>query len=179
LNSSQNIHLIFKTHLDVGFTDFASRVILDYFTHHIPSALRVAREMRESGSEERFIWTTGSYLIYEYLEQVDADGRREMENAILAGDIKWHAIPFTTHTELEDPDLFRFGLSLSQELDKRFGTRTIAAKMTDVPGHTRGIVPLLAEAGVRFLHIGVNRVPRCLRFLRSSVGWIPQVLTWW
>lgn len=170
MNSSQNIHLIFKTHLDVGFTDFASRVILDYFTHHIPSALRVAREMRESGSEERFIWTTGSYLIYEYLEQVDADGRREMENAILAGDIKWHAIPFTTHTELEDPDLFRFGLSLSQELDKRFGTRTIAAKMTDVPGHTRGIVPLLAEAGVRFLHIGVNP--------GSTVPSVPPLFRW-
>ena len=28
--------------------------------------------------------------------------------------------------------------------------------MTDVPGHTLGIVPLLAEAGVRFLHLGVN-----------------------
>jgi hypothetical protein len=28
--------------------------------------------------------------------------------------------------------------------------------MTDVPGHTRAIVPLLAEAGVRMLHIGVN-----------------------
>lgn len=28
--------------------------------------------------------------------------------------------------------------------------------MTDVPGHTLGMVPLLAEAGIRFLHIGVN-----------------------
>ena len=28
--------------------------------------------------------------------------------------------------------------------------------MTDVPGHTRGLVPLMAQAGIRFLHIGVN-----------------------
>jgi hypothetical protein len=28
--------------------------------------------------------------------------------------------------------------------------------MTDVPGHTRAIVPLLHEAGIEFLHIGVN-----------------------
>ena len=54
------------------------------------------------------------------------------------------------------PDLFRAGLSYSQELDRRFGKTTIAAKMTDVPGHTLGMVPLLAEAGIRFLHLGVN-----------------------
>jgi hypothetical protein len=82
-----------------------------------------------------------------------------MEKGIAAGDIVWHALPYTTHSELMDPSLFRYGLSLSKELDRRFGHKTIAAKMTDVPGHCRAIVPLLAEAGVKFLHIGVN--PAC------------------
>jgi len=174
LTAQRNIHLIFKTHLDVGFTNYASRVINDYITLHIPSALRVAREMRESGLEQRFIWTTGSYLIYTFLERAYPEARLEMEAAILAGDIKWHALPFTTHTELEDPELFRFGLTLSQELDRRFGMKTVAAKLTDVPGHTRGIVPMLAEAGIRFLHIGVNpgssvpRVPPLFRWLDPS-----------
>src|SRR5947209_19372331 len=52
--------------------------------------------------------------------------------------------------------LFASGLRLSQELDRRFGKHTIAAKMTDVPGHTRGIVPLIDQAGITFLDIGVN-----------------------
>jgi hypothetical protein len=55
-----------------------------------------------------------------------------------------------------DGSLFRYGLSLSHTLDIRFGKHTIAAKMSDVPGHTRAIVPLLAEAEITFLHIGVN-----------------------
>ena len=78
----------------------------------------------------------------------------------MAGDIAWHALPFTTHTELLDADLFRFGLTLAQELDRRFGRRTIACKMTDVPGHTRAMIPLLAEAGIEFFHIGVNPASR-------------------
>ena len=45
----RNIHLIFKTHLDVGFTDYASVVVNNYFSNYIPASLRVAREMRESG----------------------------------------------------------------------------------------------------------------------------------
>jgi hypothetical protein len=157
---SKTVHVIFKTHLDVGFTDFAREVVRRYFEQYIPAAIRVARELRATGGPERFVWTTGSWLIYEYLEQAGPAARAEMEAAIAAGDIRWHALPFTLHSELCDAPLFRFGLRLSRELDRRFGLRTIAAKMTDVPGHTRGIVPLLAEAGVEFLHLGVNPASR-------------------
>ncbi len=34
-----NIHLIFKTHLDVGFTNYASMVVEQYFQHHIPNSI--------------------------------------------------------------------------------------------------------------------------------------------
>jgi len=167
---SRQIHLIFKTHLDVGFTNLARVVVQNYFKKYIPAALRVAREMRENGGSQRFIWTTGSWLIYEYLEQASPTERKLMEEGILAGDIAWHALPLTTHTELMDADLFRFGLSLSKTLDARFGRRTTAAKMTDVPGHTRAIIPLLAEAGVTFLHIGVNP--------GSTVPSVPGLFRW-
>jgi hypothetical protein len=168
--SLRRIHLIFKTHLDVGFTDFSARVVENYFQSYIPRAISLASQLRESGASERFIWTTGSWLIYEYLEQAGPKERREMEEAIVRGDITWHALPFTVHSENMDPSLFRFGLSLSQDLDRRFGRKTIAAKMTDVPGHTRGIVTLLAEAGVEFLHIGVNG--------SSTPPDVPPVFTW-
>lgn len=166
----QRIHLIFKTHLDVGFTDFAAKVVHNYFTSYIPRAIELARGLREKGSTERFVWTTGSWLIFEYLEQAGKKERKRMEEAINSGDITWHALPFTTHSENMDASLFQYGLSLSQKLDQRFGRKTISAKMTDVPGHTRGIVPLLAEAGVIFLHIGVNGA--------STPPDVPPVFTW-
>ncbi len=166
----QTVHLIFKTHLDIGYTDYSANVVNQYFTDFIPRALQTAREMRERGGPEHFRWTTGSWLIYEYLETASPAQRAEMEAAILAGDILWHALPFTTHTELMDPALFNMGLSLARELDQRFGRVTTAAKMTDVPGHTRGIIPLLAAAGVRFLHIGVNE--------GSTMPQVPPVFRW-
>src|SRR5690606_37758169 len=45
-----------------------------------------------------------------------------------------------------------------------------AAKMTDVPGHTRGVVPLMAEAGLKFLHIGVNSA--------SPPPEVPEIFRW-
>jgi len=170
MNTISKVHVIFKTHLDVGFTDFARNVVNDYFTLYIPKAIELARIMRVEGREERFRWTTGSWLIYEYLEQATPQARLLMEEAIDAGDIIWHGLPFTTHSELMDASLFRYGLSLAKSLDARFGKTTIAAKMTDVPGHTRAIVPLLAEAGIRFLHIGVNPA--------STPPDVPPVFVW-
>jgi hypothetical protein len=155
-NQSKQIHVIYKTHLDVGFTDFARNIVKQYIDHYIPKALNMAKQLRESGLKERFIWTTGSWIIYEYLEKADAKERALMEAAINAGDIRWHAMPFTTHTELMDSSLFRYGIGLSKQLDRRFDKKTIAGKMSDVPGHTRAIIPILKDAGIEFLHIGCN-----------------------
>lgn len=166
----ETVHTIFKTHFDMGFTDLARNVVDVYFEDYIPRALQTARELRQTGGAQRFIWTTGSWLIHEYLEKAPERARRRMERAIERGDIVWHGLPFTTHTELMDVSLFRAGLKLAQNLDRRFGKRTIAAKMTDVPGHTRGIVPLLAGAGIRFLHIGVNTA--------STMPSVPPVFVW-
>ncbi len=163
------IHLVFKTHLDIGFTDYAANVVRKYHSQFIPQAIALAAQTRATGAH--FRWTVGAWLIYDYLEQADSSGRRLMEDAIAAGDIVWHALPFTTHTELMDESLFRYGLSYAQRLDARFGRKTIAGKMTDVPGHTRAMVPLLHEAGVRLLHLGVNPV--------SAVPDVPPVFRRW
>ena len=164
------VHLIFKTHLDIGFTDYARNVVWQYFEDFIPRAIETTRTLRQEGGGEQFIWTTGSWLIYEYLERADAKRRKQMEAAIEAGDMVWHGLPFTIHTELMDASLFRFGLSLSQQLDKRFGRKTIASKMTDVPGHTRSMIPLLAEAGIQYLHLGANPA--------STPPDVPPVFVW-
>lgn len=152
----KTVYLVFKTHLDVGYTDLAANVIHRYFDDFIPRALDLAAATRQANPQERFLWTTGSWLVYRYLEQASAPQRRRMEQAIEAGDLVWHALPFTTHTEILDQSLMELALGFSAALDKRFGRKTTAAKMTDVPGHTRSMVSPLARAGIRFLHIGDN-----------------------
>lgn len=164
------VHVVFKTHLDVGFTDLAANVVRKYFDEFIPGALALASRTRQSDSQQWFRWTTGSWLIYHALEHGSPQLKRTIEEGIASGALNWHALPFTTHSEYFDASLFRFGLSLSTRLDQRFGRHTIAGKMTDVPGHTRGIVPLLAEAGIEWLHIGVNQA--------ASVPEVPSVFTW-
>ena len=147
----KTVYLIFKTHLDIGYTDYAENVTKRYLESYIPNAIKVGYALKDT--ETPFVWTVGSWLVWEALKH-DKDG--VVEQAIKDGIIVWHALPYTSHTEVMSEKLFSYGLSISAKLDKRFGKKTRAAKMTDVPGHTIGAVPLMAKAGVDFLHIGIN-----------------------
>jgi len=151
--SIKKVIVVHKTHLDIGFTDSAENVLHKYLETFIPGAVRTARECNKDG-KRNFVWTVGSYLIERYLKE--GSDPEMLAEAIKNGFIAWHGLPLTTHTELMDGKLFEYGLSISKRLDERFGRRTIAAKMTDVPSHTHAMVPYLAKAGIKYLHIGIN-----------------------
>src|SRR5215470_14815788 len=95
---------VFKCHLDVGFTNTQTAVVRCYFDQYFPQAIRTANELRQAGTH-RYVWTTGSWLLYEYLEQAAREDRKRMEQAVSASDIAWHALPFSWQTELLDPSM--------------------------------------------------------------------------
>lgn len=126
--------------------------------------------MRAAGGEQRYVWTTGSWLIWAYLNQASPEQVRRLEAGIRRGDIVWNGIPYTVESEAINGPLLSGMLNLSELLDRRYGKRTTGAKMTDVPGHTRSIVPLLSRAGIRLLHIGVNGA--------TPVPRVPEICRW-
>ena len=169
-DSITTVYVIFKTHLDVGFTDLSSKVEQNYLNEFIPKALDVAERLRADRSGERYVWTTGAWLVWEYLHQAPPADVKRLERAIRRGDIVWNGVPYTVESEAMNRALFEGGLALSARLDKRYHRHTVAAKMTDVPGHTRSIIAPLTRAGIRFLHVGVN--PAC------TVPGVPPFCRW-
>lgn len=165
----KKVHVVYKTHLDIGFTDMGQTVLDRYVREYIPHSLALAKELN-SREHKTFIWTLGSYLIDYYRKHATEEQRAELDRAVREGDICWHGIATTTHTELLDRDLFCYSLEIGQRLDRAFGKHTIAAKMTDVPGHTIAIVDELADRGIEFLHIGVNA--------SSMVPDVPMTFVW-
>jgi hypothetical protein len=168
---SKKVIVVFKTHLDVGFTDYAAAVLEKYRHVYIPQAVELAFTVN-AGTKRLFVWTVGSYLVHHYLSASDVSPERKarLEEALSLGYVRWHALACTTHTEFMDAALIKYDLLLSKQLDACFGMKTIAAKMTDVPGHTIAMVPYLAEAGVEYLHIGVNAA--------SRVPEVPALFRW-
>ncbi len=165
----RRVLVMFKCHFDAGFVDTQANVVRKYFTEYFPRAIEVARAANAEG-KRRYVWTTGSWLLYEYLEQASTAERKTMEDAIARGDIAWHALPFTWQSEMMSQSMIEGGVSLSHVLDRRFGMVTTGAKMTDVPGHTRGLIAPLVRQGVGFLEIGVNG--------GSTVAKLPPLFLW-
>lgn len=165
----KKLFIVSKTHLDLGYTDFAEAVRKKYINQFIPNSIKLAHAVNKDG-KKNFVWTTGSWILKEALENGTEEQKKSLKEALINGDIVPHAMPFTTHTELLDEDTLEYGLSIVDKLDELRGRKTIAAKMTDVPGHTRSLVRILAKHGIKFLHIGVNDasavpdVPKCFRW---------------
>lgn len=166
----KKVFIVSKTHLDLGFTDYAENVLEKYLTQYIPNAVETANKVNTKDCK-KFVWTTGSCLLKKALESENGELVR---NALRDGNIAPHALPFTLHTELLDKDSLDYALSLVDELDKITGRKTTAAKMTDVPGHTISLVPILAKHGIKLLHLGVNgasampKVPECFLWRHES-----------
>ena len=165
----KKVIVVSKTHLDLGFTDYAENIRQKYINKFIPEAVDLANEVNTQ-SKKLFIWTTGSWIIKQALDYGSEEQKKKLKKALKNGNIVPHAMPFTTHTELLDEDTLNYGLSIVDELDEIRGKKTVSAKMTDVPGHTKAIVPLLAMHGIKFLHIGVNGV--------SAVPEVPECFLW-
>ncbi len=164
----KKVYLVTKTHLDLGYTDLAANILKQYIDSFIPEAIRIAKELNTEN--KKFVWTTGSWILNTALKKGTPLQVKSLFEAMKRGDIVAHALPFTTHTELMDEDTFRYGLDIIKKLDKQFGRNTVSAKMTDVPGHTIAMVPILREYGIKMLHIGVNE--------SSAVPDVPDIFLW-
>jgi hypothetical protein len=166
----KKVYVVFKTHFDLGYTDLSSAVEQRYVKNFIPKAIDLAEQLRAEGGQARYVWTTGAWLIDAYLRQATPREVQKLEKAIERGDIVWNAAPYTIQSESVSKELFEGLLRLSKQLDTRYGKKTIAAKMTDVPGHTRSLITPLHDAGIRFLHIGVNNC--------SALPVVPALCRW-
>ena len=154
----KRVVVVAKSHFDMGFTGLANDVVDRWIEHYIPAAGRVAGALATEQGEP-FVWTVGSFLIDEALRR-GGGAAAAVEGGVAKGWLRWHALPFTMHSGLLDRPLADAALALSNGLDARFGLRTRAAKQSDVPGHHVGWVPALRDAGVEFLHVGVNPASR-------------------
>ena len=165
-----------KCHLDVGYTHTVPELVERYRTMYMDRALALFDSDRAKPSDMRARWTVPAWLVDAMLNGQDSPERRaRIEEAVRQRRLMWHALPFTTETEVADVEemvrLFAYGSRLS----RKYGfDLSRYAKQTDVPEHSWVMPTLLANAGVKFLHLGINGCSKP----KSVVEKIPP-LCWW
>ncbi|RTE10646.1 DUF5054 domain-containing protein [Paenibacillus whitsoniae] len=152
----EKIYIVFKTHVDLGFTDLASHVVTQYKEQMMDEVASVCEETKADGPDHHYVWTLPAWMLSVCLDTKDAKRKARIEALIRNGQLRWHGLPFTTHTEFCGTEEYIRGLYYSENLRQQYGHTAISAKMTDVPGHTWMLPTLLKQAGIEFLHLGVN-----------------------
>ena len=162
---------VFKTHVDIGFTDLPLAVLSRYAGNMLANAIETCERTKTNPEGERFVWTLPAYPLYYALERTTPEMRKRAEALIKDGSLCWHALPFTLRTEFFSKQELTDSFLYSNRLAERYGVAAPrSAKMTDVPGHTQVLVDVLVENGVHFLHLGSNPA-----VTRPDV----PVLFWW
>ena len=150
---------VFKTHLDVGYTDLSSVVLENYRGRMLDDVFKVFQEDGGIPFGNQYVWTLPAWLLYEIVTygHYPREKQEQILSYVRSGRLAWHALPYTTHTEAAGLEEFIRGLHYGRQLSAMFGKKYISAKMTDVPGHTSMLPSLLAKAGIKFLHLGCNQ----------------------
>ena len=173
------VHVVQMSHLDIGYNGisptigYINNVLNVYFQSHLPRSIYVTNSMRAMGfGDIRYIYTQHPWLLSLYLDcpkdftlnnvtllcptefQVS-----QMKEAILRGDVTWHASPFNVQYEAMDSYLFDGGLNMADVLDISFGFNDKTEKVVsnrDVPGITRSSIPILVKHNIKAVSIGEN-----------------------
>jgi len=179
----KKVHIVSMSHLDVGYTGDISDTLNSYFTDFFPTAIRVQESIdsmrlnadsdTDSNIDYELHYVTHPWIVYLYLNcdsltELEADlGKpvvcptpdeiKAFEKAVQTGTITWHAMPMNFQIEFMNAEVFSFALKLTHDLDDRFNLpRKATMSQRDVPGMTRGVIPLLSKEGVKAITVGVN-----------------------
>lgn len=152
----EKIILVFKTHFDIGFTDLSSNVIDNYAKGMLREVIETCKKTQDMG-KLHYVWTMPAWPLIHIVKNCAPDLKKELDALIENGQVAWHALPFTTHTDLCSQKEYLEGLKYSRILAEMYHKPCpVSAKMTDVPGHSIMLPDLLSQAGIRFLHLGCN-----------------------
>jgi hypothetical protein len=152
----RTIHLLHHSHVDIGYTHVQDEVKQIQW-RNLESAIKLSSESQNFPEGARFkfnsevMWPIESYLREQSPEKVKA-----MREAISKGWIELDAFYANTLTELcTSEELVRL-TNDSRRIASECNVKLQSAMITDIPGWSWGIVPVLAKSGVKYLSLGTN-----------------------
>ena len=154
------IIVICKTHFDIGYTHRVKDIVDYYRTTMIDNAIGMMEASKDMPKEQQFAWTAPAWVMSKVLKDWDGqtlERRNKLDLAFRSGKFLTHAMPFTTETDACELEELVRSLGFASQLSRQYNLALpISAKVTDVPSHAGALATVLAQSGIKFIHIGCN-----------------------
>ncbi|PWB73059.1 hypothetical protein C3F09_05795 [candidate division GN15 bacterium] len=152
----RDIYLLPYSHNDIGYTDLQTNVERKHWAS-LDQALALIRRTRDFPAESRFKWNMEIlWPLDSYLQQATPDRQQEVIDAIKSGSLGLNALYVNPLTGLATSSEMAHLLDYAGQFSEKYGIPIPAATISDIPGFTWGIVPALAQSGVRYFGSAPN-----------------------
>jgi len=150
------IYLLPHSHVDIGYTHVQTEVEQLQW-EHLENAIEYARASEDYPAGSRFKWNAEVlWAVDGYLKQASSDKRQQFIEAVQKGWIGLDGLYGNELTGLCRPEELMRLVDFSRRLGKECGVSVESAMISDVPGYTWGMVPVLAQNGIKYFSIGPN-----------------------
>jgi len=169
------VYLLPHSHLDIGYTHLQPEVQRKQWDN-IDKALELCAKTADYPPAARFKWNAEVlWALDSYLHEAPPEKQQRLLNAIRAGQVELHALYGNELTGLCRPEELLRLMERAMTISRRCGVKIESAMISDVPGYTWGIVPAMAQAGVKYFSIGPNY---CARIGRTMSTWEDKPFYW-
>ncbi len=149
-------YVLMHSHCDIGYTDIQPH-IADKQAHNVIQALALIEKTKDYPPGAQFKWNTeGFWQVEQFYKIATAEQKAKFEQAVRDHRIGMDAMYGNLLTGLARGEELLRQLEFSTELNQRCGVKCDSMMISDVPGLTWGIVPSLAQAGVKYISDGPN-----------------------
>ncbi len=163
------VYVLHHSHVDIGYTHVQTDVVRKHWDY-FDQVIELARKSADYPPGSRFKWNVEVlWAVDSYLNQASKEKREQFIEAVRKGWIGLDALYGNELTALCRPEELIRLVDYAQKLRQRYGFTIDSAMITDVPGYTWGIVPVLAQSGVKYFSVGPNRGHR-IGYTLSSWG---------
>ncbi|MGO8747734.1 MAG: glycosyl hydrolase-related protein [Thermoguttaceae bacterium] len=169
------VYLLPHSHVDIGYTDIQPEVERVH-REILAKALDLCRKTADYPLGSRFKWNSEvAWPVDSYLRHVSAEKQQQLVDAVRAGQVELHALYANELAGLCRPEELLRLMQRGTAIGRRCGVTVEAAMITDTPGCPWGMVPAMAQAGVKYCALGMNY---CHRIGRARIACEDKPFYW-
>jgi len=150
------VYLLPHSHVDIGYTQLQS-VVESQHWQYFEDVIEAVKRAEDHPEGARFKWNVEVlWAVDSYLRRATPEQQEAFLDAVRDGLIGLDALYGNELTGLCRPEELVRLTDLACRLRDRYGVAIDSAMISDVPGYTWSIVPVLANSGIRYFSIGPN-----------------------
>lgn len=151
-----DLYLLHHSHVDIGYTHTQDEVEKVQWKN-LDDAVMMSQKTKDYPEYSKFKWSVEvMWAVESYLKNASLEKRAAFIEAVQNGSIELDGLYGNMLTGLSNPQELVESTFDALEISKEAGVPLESAMITDVPGYTWGIVPVLAHSGVKYLSAGTN-----------------------